>query len=302
MLACGILGCAGVYIFFLSLERKRRASPEQVLEKRLRSYETRLHPIDAMELEKPFAERVLQPAIESARERLSRMTPESTQDSIRAKLELAGRPGRLEPGDFMLLRYFACVALFMAGLLLGVLLSGPFLALAPMGGAVGGYFLPVLWLDSKTKDRRKKIAKALPDALDLLTVSVEAGLGLDAAIDQVVKKTTSALAEEFGQFLQEVRLGRGRFESLQAIADRCGIEELHNFVQAVIQSETMGVGIAKIMRIQADEFRRKRRQLAQEKAAQASLKMLLPMIGCIFPTLWIVLLGPSILILMHARG
>jgi tight adherence protein C len=132
---------------------------------------------------------------------------------------------------------------------------------------------------------------------------VEAGLSFDAAMARVTEKFKNALSNEFAVVLQETRLGRPRLEALDDMGRRCGVEDLHNFVQAVIQSEQMGVGIAKILRLQSDEIRRKRRQRAQEKAAQASLKMLLPMVGCIFPTLWIVLLGPAVLILIKAmRG
>jgi tight adherence protein C len=138
--------------------------------------------------------------------------------------------------------------------------------------------------------------------MDLLTISVEAGLGFDVAMSRVTEKFKNALSDEFAQVLQEARLGRPRLEALDEMGRRSGVEELHNFVQAVIQSEVMGVGIAKILRLQSDELRRKRRQKAQEKAAQASLKMMLPMVGCIFPTIWIVLLGPSVMIIMKAKG
>ena len=121
-------------------------------------------------------------------------------------------------------------------------------------------------------------------------------------MSRVTDKFKNALSDEFSQVLQETRLGRPRLEALDDMGRRTGVEDLHNFVQAVIQSEQMGVGVAKILRLQSDEMRRKRRQRAQEKAAQASLKMMLPMVGCIFPTIWIVLIGPAILIVMKAEG
>jgi len=164
----------------------------------------------------------------------------------------------------------------------------------PVVGALTGLFYPVLWLNQKVRGRRKEIQLALPDALDLLTIAVEAGLGFDAALARVTAKFKNALADEFETVLQETRLGRPRLEAMDEMGRRTGVEDLHNFVQAVIQSEQMGVGIAKMLRIQSDEMRRRRRQRAQEKAAQASLKMLFPMVGCIFPTLWIVLLGPGV--------
>jgi len=127
-------------------------------------------------------------------------------------------------------------------------------------------------------------------------------LAFDAAISNVVDKYHNALADEFAAVIRETQLGRPRLEALEEMGKRCGVEDLNNFIQSIIQSEQMGVGIARILRLQSDEIRRKRRQYAQEKAAQATLKMLLPMVGCIFPTLWIVLLGPAILIIIKTRG
>ena len=146
--------------------------------------------------------------------------------------------------------------------------------------------------------RQKEIRLALPNALDLLTISVEAGLGFDAALVRVTEKYKNALSEEFTQVLNEVRLGRPRLEALDDMGRRVGVEELHSFIQALIQSEQLGVGIAKVLRIQSEEMRRKRRQRAEEQAAQASLKMLFPMILFIFPTIFIVLMGPAVLILI----
>ncbi len=137
--------------------------------------------------------------------------------------------------------------------------------------------------------------------MDLLVIAVDAGLGFDAALARVVEKYKNALSDEFGKVLREVSLGRPRLEAMDEMGRSSGVEDLHNFIQAIIQSEQFGTGIGKILRIQADEMRRKRRQRAQELAAQATLKMLLPMVGCIFPTLWIVLLGPAALILLAPR-
>ena len=177
-----------------------------------------------------------------------------------------------------------------------------FLAAAPLVLGIVGLYGPIYWLRTKVEQRRTQIQKGLPDAMDLLTIAVEAGLGFDAAMARVTDKFKNALSDEFAQVLQETRLGRPRLEALDDMGRRTGVEDLHNFVQAVIQSEQMGVGVAKILRLQSDEMRRKRRQRAQEKAAQASLKMMLPMVGCIFPTIWIVLIGPAILIVMKAQA
>jgi tight adherence protein C len=162
-----------------------------------------------------------------------------------------------------------------------------------------GRYLPDVWLNNKLKARQKELRLALPNALDLLTISVEAGLGFDAAIGRLTEKFKNALSDEFAQVLNEIRLGRPRLEALDDMGRRSGVEELHTFIQALIQSEQLGVGIAKVLRIQSEEMRRRRRQRAEEQAAQAPLKMLFPMIGCIFPTLFIVLMGPAVIIIIH---
>jgi tight adherence protein C len=225
--------------------------------------------------------------------------------TIQNRLSLAGRPGNLTVNGFISLK-------LVAGIIVGVLafllfsfanISLPLLpefighiVLAAVAG-IGGYAFPDLWLRQKVTARQKEIRLALPNALDLLTISVEAGLGFDAALVRVTEKYKNALAEEFTQVLNEVRLGRPRLEALDDMGRRVGVEELHSFIQALIQSEQLGVGIAKVLRIQSEEMRRKRRQRAEEQAAQASLKMLFPMIGCIFPTIFIVLMGPAVLII-----
>ena len=258
---------------------------------------------DEIVLQKPFSERVMRPFIQNLGNRFSRSTPDKARNDLQNRLNLAGRPGNLGPSEFIAVRYVAAVVLFAIGLLLGLLSGNPtFIAVGAAVGGILGFFGPLYWLRTKVEQRRSEIQKSLPDAMDLLTIAVEAGLGFDAAMQRVTDKFRNALSDEFATVLQETRLGRPRLEALDEMGRRTGVEDLHKFVQAVIQYEQMGVGVARILRLQSDEMRRKRRQRAQEKAAQASLKMMLPMVGCIFPTLWIVLLGPAILILLKARG
>ena len=297
----GVIAAAGIFIFFLSLERPAADKAAGVLEQRLRGYDQATS-LEEQELQVPFSDRVLKPILAVAGRFLAARTPEKTRQSLQARLNLAGRPGGLTVSDFQAIRYGATVALFALGLGAGMVTRNP--TILAGGAAVGGgmgFFMPSLWLKQKSDARRKEIQLSLPDAMDLLTISVEAGLSFDSAIARLVDKYKNALTDEFAQVLKEVRLGRPRLDALDDMGTRCAVDDLHNFVQAVIQSEQMGVGIAKILRIQSDEIRRKRRQRAQEKAAQATLKMMFPMVGCIFPSLWIVLLGPAVLILMH-RG
>jgi tight adherence protein C len=258
--------------------------------------------LDEVELQKPFEERFIRPTIERLGKYLAQRTPEKQRQDMQNKLNLAGRPGNLSPADFQALRYGSAIALFVIGLLVGLLFhSAVALALSALFGFVIGFFLPPYYINVKVRARRKEIQLGLPDVMDLLTIAVEAGLGFDAAIQRVTEKFDNALADEFKTVLQEVRLGRPRLEALDEMGRRCGVEDLHNFTQAVIQSEQMGVGLAKILRLQSEEMRRKRRQRAEELAAQASLKMMLPMVGCIFPTLWLILLGPAVLIIMKVQ-
>jgi tight adherence protein C len=229
--------------------------------------------------------------------------------NIQNKLQLAGRPGNLTVNGFQAVK--VVIGLVVGGLVF--LLSnfahlqlGPFNAFISaviLAVALGfaGFLFPDLYLRQEVGKRQKSIRLSLPNALDLLTISVEAGLGFDAALVRVTEKYKNALSEEFTQVLNEVRLGRPRLEALDDMGRRVGVEELHSFIQALIQSEQLGVGIAKVLRIQSEEMRRKRRQKAEEQAAQASLKMLFPMIGCIFPTLFIVLMGPAVLIVFGQK-
>lgn len=293
----------GVLMIFIGLARTPTTNTAQMVQQRLQAYGgDRPLTIEEMELQRPFSERFLRPAIERIGSRLSRSTPQKARQDLLNKLDLAGRPGNLTPEDFAAVRLIAAAVVAAIGLLLGILLGNAlYIAIAIAGGAILGFFLPVIWLNQKVDARRKEIQKGLPDALDLLVICVDAGLGFDAALTRVTEKFKNALSEEFAKVLREVSLGRPRLEALDEMGRSSGVEDLHNFIQAVIQSEQFGTGVGKILRIQADDMRRKRRQRAQEKAAQATLKMMLPMVGCIFPTLWIVLLGPAALILMKPR-
>ncbi len=293
----------GVLMIFIGLARTPSSSQAVNVQQRLAAYggEKPLS-IEEIELQRPFSERVLRPAIERLGTLLSRSTPQKARQDLLNRLELAGRPANLTPEDFAAVRLVAAAVFGAIGLLLGFLLGGGlYLIISFVVGVILGYYVPVLWLKQKVDGRKSEIQKGLPDALDLLVICVDAGLGFDAALARVTDKYKNALSELLSKALREVSLGRPRLEALDEMGRNSGVEDLHNFMQAVIQSEQFGTGIGKILRIQADEMRRKRRQRAQEKAAQATLKMMLPMVGCIFPTLWIVLLGPAALILLKPR-
>jgi tight adherence protein C len=294
----------GVLMIFIGLARTPSTNTAEMVRQRLSVYGGEAQPLtlEEVELQRPFTERFLRPSIERLGSLLSRSTPQKARQDLMNRLELAGRPGNLTPQDFAAVRLVAAAVMAALGLLIGLLLANPiYLAIAMVVGAIFGYYLPVLWLKQKVDARRSEIQKGLPDAMDLLVIAVDAGLGFDAALARVTDKYKNALSDEFAKVLREVSLGRPRLEAMDEMGRSSGVEDLHNFIQAIIQSEQFGTGIGKILRIQADEMRRKRRQRAQEKAAQATLKMMLPMVGCIFPTLWIVLLGPAALILLKPR-
>jgi len=299
----GLVVAVGVLMIFIGLSRTPSTNTAQMVQQRLSVYggEKQLT-VEEIELQRPFSERVLRPAIERLGSLLSRSTPQKARQDVLNRLELAGRPGNLTPEDFVAVRLVAAAVLAALGLLVGLLFGNlVYLVISAVAGAIFGYYLPVLWLKQKVDARRNEIQKGLPDALDLLVICIDAGLGFDASLARVTDKYRNALSDLLSKALREVSLGRPRLEALDEMGRNSGVEDLHNFIQAVIQSEQFGTGIGKILRIQADEMRRKRRQRAQEKGAQATLKMMLPMVGCIFPTLWIVLLGPAVLILLRPR-
>ncbi|MDQ6720285.1 MAG: type II secretion system F family protein [Candidatus Dormibacteraeota bacterium] len=298
----------GILMIFLGLARTPSTNTAQMVQQRLQVYGAGGGTVDKpltleeVELARPFSERFLRPSIERLGTLLSRSTPQKARQDLDNRLELAGRPGNLTPADFGAVRLVAAAVLGAVGLLLGILMASPLYMVVGLAiGAILGYYAPVLWLKQKVDARRAEIQKGLPDAMDLLVIAVDAGLGFDAALARVTDKYKNALSDMFAKVLREVSLGRPRLEAMDEMGRSSGVDDLHNFIQAIIQSEQFGTGIGKILRIQADEMRRKRRQRAQEKAAQATLKMMLPMVGCIFPTLWIVLLGPAALILLKPR-
>jgi tight adherence protein C len=301
-----MIAAGGVLLFFIGISRTPSSNTSAMVQQRLSVYggagETAPLTVEEIELQRPFSERVLRPMIEKFGSLMSRSTPQKSRQDMLNRLELAGRPGNLTPEDFVAVRLVAAALLAAVGFLLGLLFGNPiYLVISLAAGAILGYYAPALWLKQKVDQRRNEIQKGLPEALDLLVICVDAGLGFDASLARVTDKFKNALSDLLSKALREVSLGRPRLEALDEMGRNSGVEDLHNFMQAVIQSEQFGTGIGKILRIQADEMRRKRRQRAQERGAQATLKMMLPMVGCIFPTLWIILLGPAVLILMRPR-
>jgi tight adherence protein C len=300
-LALGMIAACGAFVAIWAFAPVAPSNAD-VVEGRLRTYETGL-PVSVAELDlqTSLGDRVVRPVIKRLGRVLEQTMPEKARQRIHLDLYLAGRPGGLSASDFIAIRYVVTGLLCCVGIGVGLVVgSVVFIAVGAAVGAVAGLYLPALWLRRKVTGRRRDIQFVLPDVIDVLVVCVEAGLALEAAIEKVGQKYDHALAEEFVRVLQEIRLGKPRLEALNDMAQRCGVEELNSFAQAVIQSEQLGSGIVKVLRIQSDEIRQKRLTTAQERGARASLKMLIPMVGCIFPTLWVILLGPALILLMHS--
>ncbi len=260
--------------------------------------------LEEIEMSQSLTDRVILPMARRMGDFVQRFTPQNALQATERKLELAGNPRGLEPATFWALR-FIC-AIFLGGLIFAVFSVTKLnwtwgrRILVVASSVAFGFFLPEMFLTSVLQRRQKSIRKAMPDALDLLTICVEAGLGFDGAMAKVYEKWQNELAMAFGRVIREIQLGKLRREALRDMADRIGIPEMTSFVAAVIQSEQLGVSMAKVLRIQADQMRLKRRQLAEEEAHKAPIKMLVPMALLIFPSICIVLMTPAFLRLLRS--
>lgn len=294
-----VIGAAVAFAIVMVIVGIGAPDPQQTLQQRLAEYGARETPatLEEVELSLPFSQRIIVPLLNGIAQFVARFTPQRSLEASRHNLELAGNPYNLTASQFWALR--AAMAIVLGVLFLALMLvTHAELSrriLFPILAAAIGFFLPVLWLSSQIARRKNSIIKSLPDALDLLTVCVEAGLGFDAAMQKVTEKWNDDLALAFGRVLQEIRLGKMRREALRDMSDRMDVPDVTSFVAAIIQADQLGVSIAKVLRIQSDQMRVRRRQRAEEKAHQAPIKMLFPMVLLIFPSLYIVLLGPAAL-------
>lgn len=284
----------------------RDSSGEDPLRERLADYADRgeTASLEEIELSQPLSERIIYPLARRMGEIALRFTPQNALQTTQRKLELAGNPRGVEPTLFWVSRFVTAV-LFGGAMAFMMTIglknwgwSTKIIVIAVFFGL--GFYIPEMLITSKIQRRQKEIRKAMPDALDLLTICVEAGLGFDGAMSKVNEKWDNELANAFGRVIREIQLGKLRREALRDMADRMGIPEMTSFVAAVIQSEQLGVSMAKVLRIQSDQMRIKRRQLAEEEAHKAPIKMLIPMALLIFPSICIVLMTPAILMLMRS--
>jgi tight adherence protein C len=259
--------------------------------------------LEELELQAPFIERTLRPLAAGISNRMSGVASVSFTEKTEKRLALAGNPGDLRVADWLGIKVIAAVIFgiicFFLFAILGVL-GLPFVFGAGLGiaGGLYGFTIPEFWLGGRVKKRQKAILLMIPDALDLLTISVRAGLGFDAALAKVVEKLQGPLSDEFRRALAEVRVGKARRDALRDIVARTEVGPLTNFIGAIIQAEQLGVSISKVLQVQSEQLRIERRQRAEEMAAKAPIKMLFPLVGCIFPSLFIVILGPAIILIM----
>lgn len=279
---------------------------EDALQERLQEYTKSGEKVslEKLEMSQPFSERVVYPLARKLGEIAIHFTPQNQLQNIARKLELAGSPAKLDPTMFLALQFIAAV--FFTAFIVFITSVGALkwplgrIILLSLVFGLLGFFFPNLWLGGKISRRQKDIRRAMPDALDLLTICVEAGLGFDASMSKVSEKWRTELSLAFSRVIQEVQLGKPRRDALRDMGDRLGVPEMISFVAAVIQSEQLGVSLAKVLRIQSDQMRMRRRQIAEEEAHKAPIKMLIPMVFLIFPALFIVMMTPAAIRLMNS--
>jgi len=246
------------------------------------------------EFDRPFGERVVSPFFQRLTALGRRFTPKDQSARLRRRLDLAGNPPGWDTDRILAFKMLGFLIGGVVGVLVPLLFGNVLAAIVfGIGGAIFGLFLPNIILYQTAFNRSERIQRELPDALDLLVISVEAGLGFDAALAQVARNTSGPLAEEFFRVLQEMQLGTGRSDAMRALADRTDVGDLRGFITAMVQADSFGIPIANVLRIQSREMRIRRSQRAEETAQKVPVKILFPLIFCIMPSLFIVILGPA---------
>ena len=293
MIALVIAAAVGALVYVLASSSIEKADVRESL-RRLEGYQ--IQDVRDQEMLAPMSERVVAPLLEGLTGVATRFTPKGYGEKVAQKLVHAGNPPNLNVDKILVLKLVGLVSVvFWLPVMLMLNFQGPML-LVGVGVLWGVSFMyPDVLLNRKIEDRQKEISRKLPDILDLLVISVEAGLGFEQALDRTCTAVPGALSDEFRRMLRETRIGSTRAEALRAMDERCDVPELRTFILAMLQADTFGVSIGRVLRAQADEMRIKRRQAAQEQAQKAPVKMLIPMVFCIFPALFVVVLGPAMI-------
>jgi tight adherence protein C len=297
-LLVGIVAAAGVWLLAAGVVASRAGDATMLARQRLARQDIGLgQSAVALELERPFIERLFAPGRRWFARQMTRLTPTTQAANFRRQLDFVGGPLGLDPAGLQALRITAAAGLGALGVALGVLIGTPFaIGVALLFGVAIGFYMPVLWLDQLVRQRRAELEAVLPNALDVVAISMEAGLGLDRALEQLVRHQEGPLTLLVARALREIELGRPRAEALEEMAAATGVEDFTSLVKGILHAERTGVPIARTIAAHSAQMRVKRRLKIRTEAARASLKILLPTVGCVFPTLWLILLGPALIV------
>jgi tight adherence protein C len=300
----GIVAAAGVWLLAAGIVSARAGDATMLARQRLARQDIGLgQSAAALELEKSLGDRLLAPGRRWLARQMIRLTPAAPagcEEPVAQgflELDFVGDPFGLDPAGLQALRITAAAALGALGVAIGVLIGTPLaVGVALLIGVAVGFYLPVLWLDQLVNQRRAELESVLPNALDVVAISMEAGLGLDRALEQLVRHQEGPLTLLVARALREIELGRPRADALEDMAEATGVEDFHSLVKGILHAERTGVPIARTIAAHSAQMRVKRRLKIRTEAAQASLKILLPTVGCVFPTLWLILLGPALIV------
>ena len=296
----GIAAAIGAYLLTVGVIASRSADAATLARERLARQEVGLgQSAVALQLEKPLRERLIGPYRRWFERQAMRLTPEAQAANLRRQLDFVGNPLNLDPAGVQTLRIAAAAGFGAVGTAIGIFVGTPIaIGVALLLGVAAGFWLPVFWLDQLVRDRRAELEASLPNALDVVAISMEAGLGLDRALEQLVRHQDDSLTLLVARAMREIQLGRPRAEALDDMARATGIEDFSSLVRGILYAEKTGVPVARTISAHAAQMRVKRRLKIRTEAARASLKILLPTVGCVFPTLWLILLGPALIVVL----
>jgi tight adherence protein C len=304
-LVVAAVAAGAILLIFLGLASNPSVDPVQARLTQLGTMQAKN--LEEIELQAPLIDRTLRPLMARLSGQMGKVASTSFTQQTEKRLALAGNPNDLRTADWLGVKAIGAIVggiLFLLLFVIPGIIKVPFIIGIAMifAGILAGYTVPEFWLGGRVKRRQKEILLGIPDALDLLTISVRAGLGFDGALGKVVEKLKGPLTEEFRRALAEIRVGKPRRDALRDIVGRTEVPALTNFIGAIIQAEQLGVSISKVLQVQSEQLRIERRQRAEEMAAKAPIKMLFPLVGCIFPSLFIVILGPAIILIVIGLG
>jgi tight adherence protein C len=290
----------GAYLLTVGIIAARASDATTLARERLARQEVGLgQSAVALQLEKPLGQRLFAPMRRWLDRQLLRLTPEAQAANFRRQLDFVGNPLNLDPAGLQTLRIAGAAALGAIGTTIGMFIGTPFaIGIALLVGVAVGFYVPVVWLDQLVRERRVELEASLPNALDVVAISMEAGLGLDRALEQLVRHQDDSLTLLVARSLREIQLGRPRADALVEMAEATGIEDFTSLIRGILYAEKTGVPVARTIAAHAAQMRVKRRLKIRTEAARASLKILLPTVGCVFPTLWLILLGPALIVVL----